>query len=230
VHDHARAAPPTVCDVWWADLCLADPCHLDLLDADERYRRTRYRRPADAARFTMGAVLLRLGAAHVTGHDPAGLTIERTCPSCAQPHGRPRVVGAGLHVSVSHAGDRVAVAITAAGPVGVDVESGGSVPADLGRYLLGPGESATGTRDLLRYWVRKESVVKATGDGLRAPFTGVVVTRPDQPPRLLCYAGRGRPAASMADLSPPGDFAGALTVLTSAAVVVEERDAALLLG
>jgi 4'-phosphopantetheinyl transferase len=217
------------CHVWWADLSMTDPRRLALLDPVERARRERYRQPADADRFTLGAVLLRLAAARATGADPAALAIERPCRTCGEQHGRPRVVGSGVHVSVSHSGERVAVAVTAAGPVGVDVETRVTVDPRLGRHVLGPGESATGPRELLRYWVRKESVVKATGDGLRARLTGVVVSRPDEPPRLRGYPGGEPPAAVMADLSPGGDCLAALTVLTAAPVVVRERDAAVLL-
>ena len=42
-------------------------------------------------------------------------------------HGKPRVEAAPqLHVSISHAADRVAVAVTALGPVGVDLEPAGA--------------------------------------------------------------------------------------------------------
>jgi phosphopantetheinyl transferase len=37
-------------------------------------------------------------------------------------HGRPRLPGTGLHASISHSGATVAVAVSSAGAVGVDVQ------------------------------------------------------------------------------------------------------------
>jgi 4'-phosphopantetheinyl transferase len=221
VPDHGKA------HVWWADLAMVGPRHVDLLDPVERARRARYRRPADADRFTLGAALLRLVAAEATGTDPAAVAVARHCPTCDLPHGRPTV--AGVHVSVSHTGERVAVAITTAGPVGVDVEAIAAVAPDLGEHVLGPDEAVAGPRDFYTYWVRKESVVKATGDGLRVRLSGVLVGRPDEPPRLIAYPGMEPPPAAMADLCPEGDYAAAVTVLTAAPVAVHEEDAAALL-
>ena len=43
------------------------------------------------------------------------------------------------------------------------------------------------TQGLLRYWVRKEAIAKATGEGLRLPFSKLTVSGPDELPRLLCW-------------------------------------------
>jgi 4'-phosphopantetheinyl transferase len=208
--------------------------HLGLLDAIERDRRRAYRRAADADRFTIGAVLLRLALAAETGTDPSRLPIHRSCPTCARPHGRPTVPGLDRHLSVSHSGNRIAVAITAVAPVGVDVEEVASSrpvddSADLARHVLGPGESAADRREFLVYWVRKESVVKATGDGLRARLPDVLVSRPDAAPRLVGYPRRPDMSATMADLDPGHGYLAALTVLADVPLVVREHDAAGLL-
>ncbi|MDT4989153.1 MAG: 4-phosphopantetheinyl transferase [Micromonosporaceae bacterium] len=224
------------CAVWWADLSMLRDRHLNLLDALESDRRRAYRREADADRFTIGAVLLRLALAAELGAEPDRVPIQRSCPTCARPHGRPTVAGAGRHLTVSHSGNRIAVAITATAPVGVDVEElASSRPVDdseqLARHVLGPGESVGDRREFLVYWVRKESVVKATGEGLRAPLPDVLVSRPDAPPRLVGYPGRRALAATMADLDPGDGYLGALTVLADVPLVVREHDAAgLLLG
>jgi 4'-phosphopantetheinyl transferase len=67
-------------------------------------------------------VLLRLLAAAHLGLDPAAISISRDCPDCNRPHGRPILPAAGWECSVSHSGDRVAVAIGRTGALGVDVE------------------------------------------------------------------------------------------------------------
>jgi len=204
--------------------------HLGLLSPAERDRLAGLRREIDQDRSAVGTVLLRLLVAARLGIEPAAVAVERSCPDCDRPHGKPTVPGTGLYVSVSHSGERVAVAITEAGPVGVDVEEAGATdPAELGRLVFGPGEWATGVEDFLVYWTRKESVVKATGDGLRAPLVEVLVTGPTEVPRLVGYRGGPPPPAVVADLRAGAGYRAALTVLTTATVAVVERDAADLL-
>ena len=68
-------------------------------------------------------------------------------------HGKPYVLGLDattpVHVSLSRAGQLAILAVSDAGPVGVDVE----------------WRAARGSPDVST-WVRKESVIKATGHGL----------------------------------------------------------------
>ncbi len=83
--------------------------------------------------------------------------------------GKPQVPGSGVHLSLSHSGRCLVVAV---GPVdlGVDIEYlryPDKWPALL-RWIAAPGEraeAATGT-DFLRVWTAKESLVKALGSGL----------------------------------------------------------------
>ena len=208
---------PDVCEVWFADPAAQSERHLALLDPTERARRDALRNPPDQARFTVAATLLRLTVATSLQVTPAAVPIDRTCDRCGAPHGKPRIPGTDLHVSVSHAGARVAVALTRLGPVGVDVEEIVELEASqLGALVLGPGEAVSDLGDFFITWCRKESVVKAVGDGLRAPMTGVLLGPPDEPPRLRAYPGRPDLVAWMCDLAPGDGYAGALTVLTDA--------------
>src|SRR5262245_59668839 len=100
---------PDVCEVWIADPAAQSQRHLDLLDPTERGRRDALANPSDQARFTVAATLLRLTVAGILQVTPAAVEIDRTCDRCGAPHGRPRVPGTDLHVSISHAGARVAV-------------------------------------------------------------------------------------------------------------------------
>src|SRR4051794_37321895 len=110
------------CHVLWARPSAGWAVADGWLDAAERGRRDALLRAEDKARFVTAAGLLRLAVAERLGIAPGAVAVDRACPDCERPHGRPAVPGAGLEVSVSHSGDLVAVALVAGEtPVGVDV-------------------------------------------------------------------------------------------------------------
>jgi 4'-phosphopantetheinyl transferase len=91
--------------------------------------------------------------------------------------GKPYLVGGGLQFNLSHSGEVACVATSAAVPVGVDVERIRSFKNEHGmrRRICSQAElaslqelAAADTADaaLIRLWVRKESVVKASGEGI----------------------------------------------------------------
>jgi 4'-phosphopantetheinyl transferase len=217
---------PIGCEVWFGDIRTVGTAHLDLLDEVELGRRERYRQPADQDRFALGAALIRLVASARTGVAAGQVRVDRTCPGCAQPHGKPQLPGTGLHVSVSHSGDLVALALATLAPVGVDVEvfSGRDV-AGLARSVVGAAEPIAVPADFYTYWCRKEAIVKATGDGLRVPLPEVVVSPADQAARLVSYAG-ARPPCAVADLPAPPGYAAAAAVLADGRLDVTLHDAA----
>ena len=221
-----------ICDIWWAEPALVRDWHVDLLNDAERGRRTALRQEDDRTRFTVGAALLRLVAAAHTGRTAAEVVVDRGCAKCERPHGRPRIAGSDVHVSVSHSGERVAVAVTAAGPVGVDVEEIRDVDLDSlvsAVLTLDEARSATSASDFYAYWTRKEAVVKATGDGLTVPLPQVLVTPPAAVPELITYAGRTL-VAQVRDLAPGAGYSGALAVLTPQPIEVREWSASKLLA
>jgi len=203
--------------VWWAAPSFAGPDHVALLDPAERERDAALRRAEDRARFRTGSALIRLAVARYLGTAPADVAIDRSCVHCDRPHGKPRV-GGGLEVSVSHSGDLVALAVTRGHAVGVDVEQGRSTVdyRELAATVLAPIEAEwLATVDdgalpaaFLRYWTRKEAIVKATGEGLRTPLASVVVTPPDAPPAALHAGG-----IELFDLHPDDGYAAAVAVL-----------------
>jgi 4'-phosphopantetheinyl transferase len=218
-----------LCHVWVADVARHRPVHDALLDDIERSRAEAFLRPADRSRFVLGVALVKFAVAGIAGLEPAAVHVDRRCDECGRPHGRPRLPGSDVHLSVSHSGALVVVALTRAGPVGVDVEhrdpARPAPPAD----VLTAAEPLGRPQDLLIYWCRKESVVKATGEGLRVPLQEVVVSPADGFPRLVSYQGRPL-AASMADLDVGDSYAAALTVLTAGPLTVDTRSADSLLG
>jgi 4'-phosphopantetheinyl transferase len=230
------------CDVWWATLADVRPGHVALLDDVERARRERYLRTEDRDRFTLGVAVTRLVLGPLLGLPPERVPLSRDCPDCGKPHGRPVVAG-GPRLSVSHSGDRVAVAFSAAGPVGVDVEAFRPLEEGIERHVLAPAESAESAEasggsggfdagNLLAYWTRKEAIVKATGDGLRASMRDITVSRPAEPPRLEAWPGRAELVGriSLHALNPgPGYFA-CLALIDQPDAAVREHPAGDLLG
>jgi 4'-phosphopantetheinyl transferase len=228
------------CQVWWAATADVRPEHDVLLDDSDRQRRARLSLVADRQRTTAAWAVARLLLGAATGVPPDRLHVDRTCPGCGAQHGKPRLPGApDLHVSVSHAGGCVAVAVARGAAVGVDVEAVVQVDgADLELLVqstLAPEESAAlaGRPDRARAfticWTRKEAVLKATGQGLSTPLPDLVVSPPDRPPRVLRGIGGGIDAPVLHDLHPPPGHVAALAVLGGAPVRVVEADAGPLL-
>jgi 4'-phosphopantetheinyl transferase len=189
-----------VVTVWAATVDQARAEWIRHLDSAERQRIERFRRPADRDRFLLGGCLVRALAAARLAVAPGRVGLDRSCPDCQEPHGKVRVVGDSLAVSVSHSGDWVLVAATVAGEVGVDVESVDPAleTGPLARLTLHPVERQA-LRDVdpsrrsvafARYWTRKEAVLKSTGDGLRSDLTQVRVTGPDEPAELIAWPAR----------------------------------------
>lgn len=200
--------------MWWATTGSYRPGHLGLLDDAERDRWARLRRDDDRRRLAVGAVMLRLAAAELSGVPAGSVRVDRTCDGCGAPHGRPQLPGTGLFASVSHSADRVAVAVTDVAPLGVDVEAVVPGQADaLRATVLGAGEQAGSDAEFFVYWTRKEAAVKATGDGLRVPLRDVLVSAPGAPAALRSYPGRPHLVAAMTDLAPGEGYAAALAVL-----------------
>jgi 4'-phosphopantetheinyl transferase len=248
--------PAGTAEVWWARRQDASPRYLALLDETERRRWTAYRREADRERFLTGCVLAKAVLGRYAGLRPADVRFDRTCGQCGEPHGKPAfaggpvadgaVAGGALEHSVAHSGDLVAVAV-AGNPVGVDVEQldgrphplgGDGDPEALGRLMLSAAEQAAlaatpppgRARAFLVAWTRKEAVTKATGDGLRAAFSEVVVAADAGPPRLVAWPYPRDPrTVTLLDLEAAPGYLAALAVLGRCEAVTA-RDGSTLLA
>ncbi|MCD7439427.1 4'-phosphopantetheinyl transferase superfamily protein [Streptomyces lincolnensis] len=148
------------------------------------------------AAFVASRLLLRHAAAHALAAAPAEIDVARA------PGGRPYLRGFdGLDVSVSHTGDLVAVALSRAGRIGVDVEPAARTVRRLDEGVFTPYESAASARwagarrarALIRLWTLKEAYGKALGLGLRLPFGSFGFTAADTdadgPARLVLPDG-----------------------------------------
>ncbi|MBW3556777.1 MAG: 4'-phosphopantetheinyl transferase superfamily protein [Actinobacteria bacterium] len=237
------ALPAGECHVWWARPGDATADLDRLLQADERARRRRFAFAADRLRFLAAHALARLVLAEYLGEDPAALRFAAPCRTCGEPHGKPRLdhPSADLEMSLSHSGDRVAVAVARGVHVGIDVEQ---VPpgADERAVIadaLSPAEqralqevpSAHRALAFLRCWVRKEALLKATGHGLAVSPALVTVSAPHQPARLIDWQERPAPTlhAQLSDLDPGEGFVACVALLTEANHrVIEHHGAGLL--
>ena len=238
--------PDGTADVWWARRQDASDRLAGLLDETERRRWAAYRRFEDRERFLVGCALAKAALARYTGRSPADVRFDRTCGQCGEPHGKPVIEGGGVEHSVAHSGDLVAVAVAGA-PVGVDVElldgrsrplGGDGDPDGLARLVLSAAEQAMlaavppagRARAFLVAWTRKEAVTKATGDGMRAAFSEVVVAADAGPPRLVSWPYPRSPReVSLLDLDVDAGYVAALAVI-GRCEAVRARDGSALLA
>jgi 4'-phosphopantetheinyl transferase len=165
------------CTVWWAGPVAPEhaPTLVGLLDAHERERLGRFRRPDDRARYLAAHALVRLVLGG-DGRSAAALVFDRTC-RCGAAHGKPVLPG-GPGFSLTHAGALVGVAVRPDGAVGLDVEQVRALTdlAALAEHVYSPAERARHTAaDFFRIWTRKEALLKATGDGLAAPMSAITL-------------------------------------------------------
>jgi 4'-phosphopantetheinyl transferase len=181
----------------------------------------------------------------LTGVAPAAIVLDQVCPSCGDPgHGPLRVEFAAapdavptVHVSLARAGGRLAVAVTAAGAVGIDLESVRALGrAPLTDTLLSPAEALAladlghASREVAVgiLWTGKEAVLKAAGTGLRVDPRDLTVAL--APPHGQASAGpvlADWPAApfppSRAHLLPlaaTAGFVGTVAVVSAARPVL----------
>jgi 4'-phosphopantetheinyl transferase len=224
------------CHVWWAAIGPGQQRLSRLLDQREQERAARIRHDPSRALYVLAHATARLVVSALTGLAPAAVPFTAVCRHCAGPHGRPQVtteLGL-LRLSISHSGQRVAVAVTRDVDVGVDVERIELRGAGLPTGVLSPSEQAVLNElpeheqlpALIRYWTRKEAVLKATGDGLVIAPAALTVSAPSQPPALLAWTDRPFPhtGVELRDLSPGPGYRASLALLAPG-MTVREKDA-----
>jgi 4'-phosphopantetheinyl transferase len=191
--------------------------HVAALDEQERARAERFGRTLLRQRYVGAHAALRVLLADHTGVSPARLELgRRPCPRCGGAHGRPFAVGCPWSFNLSHSGDVALIALSEA-EVGVDVEQLRPLEdaASLARGVAGDDEidhivaEPDSTLAFFRMWVRKEAVVKATGEGVGGARSYLVT-----------------------DASPSGWFLADIDVRDGyvAAVAMQSRDASAHIG
>jgi len=170
------------------------------LDATEQRRFDRLGQQGDRRRLATSRLLLKSLVGRLAEVPPELVRLSYDCTRCGKPHGRPVVTGPTAavrwHVSLSHAGDLVMVAVTDAGPVGVDVEAAAATrftgfddvaltSTERAEVERCAPESRAWARAV--YWTRKEAVLKATGYGLTIDPATIEVSAPHQPAALTSW-------------------------------------------
>ncbi|MBC9710969.1 4'-phosphopantetheinyl transferase superfamily protein [Streptomyces sp. TRM66268-LWL] len=208
--------------MWWASARDAHPRLRELLDEGERARADRLRKPAARALHLTAHALARTVTAAQLGVSTDELTLTAVCKQCGGPHGKPQPPRP-LRLSWSHSGERVVVALTLGTDIGVDVERIAPCEQETADRVLAPPEraalaalpSAERPAGFVRYWTRKEALLKSTGDGLAVAPELLHVTAPAAAPRLLSWSGPDRPwlPLHLYDLDAgPGHLAALATV------------------
>jgi 4'-phosphopantetheinyl transferase len=207
-----------------------------MLDDREQDRVAALDREDDKRRLVTSHALVRVVVAQAIGLDPSAVRIAARCLRCGGPHGKPVVQALpGMHISIAHAGERVVVAVTRLGPVGVDVE-----PESAGRFagfsdvVLGASErneherlsAEQRPRAAATWWVRKEAVLKASGHGMLVSPDRVEVSDPTQAPRLVAWRADEPPTrpAHLVDLDLGVGYVGCVAVLARQQPIVRLTD------
>jgi 4'-phosphopantetheinyl transferase len=207
---------------------VVEPRVREWLSPSERARLSEFRRPEDAERFEIGAVLLRAAVADGRpDSSPETVHIDRACPECERQHGRPVVIddrNDDTYVSVSHSGDYVIVAVTDVAPIGVDVEQRSPAMLDAVREICTPDEQFSTLDEAAALWVRKEAVLKATGEGFRRDPTTVRVGTSGTTD-FVGWLDDDGPTCRLYDLTIDRDHHASLAVLAPTRVEIERRNA-----
>lgn len=177
--------PAGALHLWQADL-MAD--HLTWLTAEaslsteEKTRQARFHTPALQRTYGRAHGFLREIISQYTNQSASTLAFN------SDPHGKPGLPGSGLYFNLAYRPGRALLAVSDAGPVGVDIELLRRLPdaQALVAQLFAPAEQAAlraaAPADywplFYTIWTRKEAYAKFLGLGLAGPFAAFAVLEP----------------------------------------------------
>lgn len=174
-----------------------------LLSEEERARAARFRFDRDRHSYIAGHALTRAllseAAPEVAPESWRFIAMEHGRPEVAPDAGQPR-----LRFNLSHTHGLAAVAVTAEGEIGLDVESldRSNLTLELAERFFAPEEVAMLTRlpeerlteGLYAIWTLKESFIKAVGLGLSLPLDSFAFTLAPLAIRFTARIAPFRPA------------------------------------
>jgi len=187
-----------------------------VLDEAETERAARFRFPRHREEFVAARGLLRHLLARFSGDAPGGVRFSYG------PHGKPELPPhESLRFNLSHSGNMALYAFARNCEVGVDIERQremGDLEGVAKRFFaeqefndlmaLRPDERSAA---FFRCWTRKESFVKAVGDGLYLPLDSFRVSLRAGAPAAILAAPPGKTEGwQMTDVTPLEGYAAAL--------------------
>lgn len=190
-----RFLSPGSVEIWLLPLAGCDPAaDAALLSEAERARHDRLHQAEDRRRFAAGRAWVRRLLSLYADVPPAGWRIETNC------NGRPLVRDPGqfgfFSLSLAHARDRIACAVSADCELGIDLEDRiEAADAALAPVILAPEERAVhaglgpepARRFLARSWVLKEAYTKALGYGHAIAFDQIALAPAHGPEARVVY-------------------------------------------
>lgn len=192
-----------------------------LLDEDEQLQADRFVFERDRRRYVAAHTAVRRTLGRLLGLEPHDVRFA------VGPHGKPHLIDASLDLrfNLSHSGERALLAIALGRDVGIDIEQWKTMsdmlgvaehvfsPTELARLQQTPDERRPDV--FFRVWTRKESFIKAHGDGMAFPLAGFEVSDDPSGDQLLlaCAAAPGEMARwTMRDLACEAGHSAAITV------------------
>ncbi len=177
------------------------------LSLDELARADRFLSPVDRARFVAGRGAVRAILAGRLNTAPEALRFTYSL------HGKPELAGdPRLHFNLTRCEDLALLAVSAGGPVGIDLERLRTdfAPEPLAARFFAPAERealeqaspADKHRIYWAIWTAKEACLKALGTGLDTPLNSFAVS--------LDAAHTLSPPLRLLPLSPAPDFVAAV--------------------
>lgn len=210
--------------VWFVELAAnapsVDACSCSL-SADERERASRFRFEHLQTAFTLSRGILRVLLGRYLALEPGRVRFAYG------PRGKPRLASpeTALEFNLAHSGRLATYAFAVGCELGVDIEEVRPVcdQESIVRRFFSSEECEEwlaldpSQRDeaFFRCWTRKESYIKALGDGLSMPLGGFRVSlRPGVPASLIHAAGDPAAASqwSLYSLTPADGYVGALAL------------------
>ncbi|MEI7824392.1 MAG: 4'-phosphopantetheinyl transferase superfamily protein [Chlorobiaceae bacterium] len=163
------------------DVTATPPCWLALLDEKELMHCKQFRQEKDRIAYAAAHALLRTALSRALEMPPVSLTIDH------DRMGKPFINTPGcmnMAITLSHTSGMVAVALSQAGNIGVDVEAidRKNIPHhDFSAYGLSHEEIAMlaslshheRCEAFIDFWTAREAVAKADGRGLSLPFSDI---------------------------------------------------------
>jgi 4'-phosphopantetheinyl transferase len=224
-----RALPRLQTDevqLWRIDLqettSLLEP-YSSLLNDKERAKSLRYRTGRPQEHFAIGRACLRALLGANLEADPRTITIA------SGPHGKPEaapVGGNNISFNVAHSKDKILIALSREGSIGVDVEhidpstdimevAQANFTGKEVATLSALSDSDARLRTFYTYWTRKEAFAKAEGRGLLLPLSSFEIafdSMHHHPVEVDDATGNGKKRFFLSDLDLGDEAAGALAL------------------